>query len=71
MSDSPWQRLTRLRVHSCVGRFALTKNLCYTVVGVKCYASKRGCRDRFLVSIPLGACVATYGKVDKSEGPLL
>jgi hypothetical protein len=35
--------------------FAFAANLCYTVTDVKNRASKRGCHDRFLVSIPLGA----------------
>jgi hypothetical protein len=35
--------------------FAPAENLCYTVADVKCCASKRGFRDRFLVSTPLGA----------------
>jgi hypothetical protein len=40
--------------------FAFATNLCYTVTDVKNRASKRGYRDRFLVSIPLGAFMYTY-----------
>jgi RPA family protein len=39
----------------CASVFALIENLCYTVVAFKSSASKRGFRDRFLVSDPLGA----------------
>jgi hypothetical protein len=35
--------------------FAIAADLCCTMAGFKCCASKRGFRDRFLVSIPLGA----------------
>ena len=48
----PWYWSGNGHSDTCV--FASTRNLCYTVADVKCYASKRGFRDRFLVSIPLG-----------------
>jgi hypothetical protein len=49
----PWYWSRNGHSDTCV--FVSTKNLCYTVADVKSLASKRGFRDRFLVSIPLGA----------------
>jgi hypothetical protein len=49
------QRLAHLGARAVPSSFAHTENLCYTPVDVKDRASKRGFRDRFLVSIPLGA----------------
>jgi hypothetical protein len=42
--------------------FAPAANLCYTVVDVRCCGSKRGCCDRFLVSIPLGHLLYSHQK---------
>jgi hypothetical protein len=48
--------------------FAIAADLCCTMAGFKCCASRRGYRDRFLVSIPLGASGAT-GEWDADHTP--
>jgi hypothetical protein len=65
--NQPWQMYysSQDKVRTC----APAANLCYTVADVRNRASKRGCRDRFLVRDPLGAGLGRGKLPHASESP--